>query len=136
MQNSKDFSDPNTVIYGHNMSKGYMFENLYKFQDEEFFNTNREFYIYTPENILTYTVYSAYKYDKRHLLTSFDFSDAQVFADYIVHTKNPTSMVKNVRTDVDITTKDKIVTLSTCYGTGNKARYIVQGVLTNVQKTK
>ena len=28
MQNSREFIDPNTVIYGHNMTKGYMFHNL------------------------------------------------------------------------------------------------------------
>ena len=135
MQNRKDFSDPNTVIYGHNMSKGYMFHNLSFFQDKEFFNKTREFYIFTPGHILTYTVFAAYKYDTRHILNSFDFTNEQVFADYIESAKNPASMVKNVREDVMVTTKDKIVTLYTCYGTTTKNRYLVQGVLTNDQKT-
>ena len=135
MQNRKDFSDPNTVIYGHNMSKGYMFHNLSFFQKEEFFNKTQEFYIYTPGHILTYTIFSAYQYDDRHILNSFNFTDEQVFADYIESAKNPTFMVKNVREEVEVTTNDKIVTLYTCYGTGTKYRYLVQGVLTNDQKT-
>ncbi len=136
MQNSKDFIDPNTVVYGHNMTKGYMFQNLYKFQDAEFFNNNKYFYIYTPTHVYTYTVYSAYQYDDRHILNSFDFSDKEVFAQYIESTKNPTFMLKNVRSDVEVTVDDKIVTLSTCLGNGKVYRYLVQGVLTNVQKTK
>lgn len=136
MQNSQDFSDPNTILYGHNMSKGYMFQNLYKFQDEAFFNENRHFYIYTPGHILTYTIYSAYQYDDRHILNSFDFSDETVFADYIESTKNPTFMLKNVRKDVSVTTKNRIVTLSTCLGDGKKYRYLVQGVLTDDQPTQ
>ncbi len=136
MKNSKDFSDPNTVIYGHNMTKGYMFQNLYKFQEENFFNTNTEFYIYTPERILTYTVFSAYQYDDRHILNSFDFSDEEVFADYLESAKNPTFMLKNVREDIEVTTKDKIITLSTCLGDGKEYRYLVQGVLTNDQPTQ
>ena len=135
MQNRKDFSDPNTVIYGHNMSKGYMFHNLNFFQKEDFFNKTREFYIYTPGHILTYTIFAAYQYDDRHILNSFDFTDEQVYSDYIESAKNPISMIKNVRNDVTVTTKDKIVTLYTCYGTGKKYRYLVQGVLTNDQKT-
>ena len=34
--NKKDFSDPNTVFYGHNMRNGSMFQNLHKFEDEAF----------------------------------------------------------------------------------------------------
>lgn len=136
MQNRKDFSDPNTILYGHNMSKGYMFQNLYKFQKEDFFESNREFYIYTLGHILTYTVFSAYQYDDRHILNSFDFSNEEVFASYLESAKNPTFMLKNVRHDINVTTKDKIVTLSTCLGDGKKYRYLVQGVLTNDQPTK
>ncbi len=136
MKNSKDFSDPNTILYGHNMTKGYMFQNLYKFQKQDFFNSNTEFYIYTPGHILTYTVYSAYQYDDRHILNSFDFSDEKVFEEYIESTKNPTFMLKNVRQDIEVSTKDKIITLSTCLGNGNKYRYLVQGVLTNDQPTQ
>ena len=135
MQNRKDFSDPHTVVYGHNMSKGYMFQNLNFFQKEDFFNKTREFYIYTPGHILTYTIFAAYQYDDRHILNSFDFTDEQVFADYLESAKNPTFMIRNVRKEVEVTTKDKIVTLSTCYGNGKKYRYLVQGVLTNDQKT-
>lgn len=136
MKNSKDFTDPNTILYGHNMTKGYMFQNLYKFQDEKFFQNNTEFYIYTPEYILTYTVFSAYQYDDRHILNSFDFSNEEVFAQYLESAKNPTFMLKNVRHDIEVTTKDKIVTLSTCLGDGKKYRYLVQGVLTDVQPTR
>lgn len=135
MKNRKDFSDPHTILYGHNMSKGYMFHNLNFFQKEEFFNKTREFYIYTPGHILTYTIFAAYQYDDRHILNSFDFTDEKVFADYLESAKNPTFMVRNVREEVEVTTKDKIVTLSTCYGDGKKYRYLVQGVLTNDQKT-
>lgn len=136
MRNRKDFSDPNTILYGHNMTKGYMFQNLYKFQDEEFFINNKEFYVYTPDSILTYTVYAAYQYDDRHILNSFDFYDKDVFAEYIESTKNPRFMLKNIRQDVEVTTDDKIITLSTCLGNGKYYRYLVQGVLTDVQKTK
>lgn len=136
MQNSKDFTDPNTILYGHNMTKGYMFQNLYKFQNGEFFDNNKYFYIYTPDRVYTYTVYSAYQYDDRHILNSFDFSDKKVFKSYIESTKNPSFMLKDVREDIEVTADDKIVTLSTCLGDGKVYRYLVQGVLTNVQKTK
>ena len=38
--NSKDWMDPNTVIYGHNMNDGSMFHDLHKFEDNAFFDEN------------------------------------------------------------------------------------------------
>ncbi len=135
MKNSKDFTDPNTVLYGHNMLDGSMFQNLHLFRDEEFFDENPYIYIYTPGHILTYEIFSAYRYDNRHILNSFDFSDKEVFAEYLEFALNPKSLIVNVRSGVDVTVEDKIITLSTCIGDSNY-RYLVQGVLTDDQPTK
>ena len=35
--NNKEFTDFNTVIYGHDMRDGTMFKDLHKYEDEEFF---------------------------------------------------------------------------------------------------
>lgn len=133
--NSKNFSDPNTVLYGHNMTKGYMFENLHKFQDEDFFKENTEFFIYTPEKILTYTIISAFQYNIYHIMYSFDFQSEEGFAKYLNAIKSPGYKIKNVKNEIDLTTDDKIVTLSTCLGDGKYYRYLVTGVLTNIQQT-
>ena len=34
--NKKDFTDPNTVLYGHNMKNGTMFAGLHKYGDSEY----------------------------------------------------------------------------------------------------
>lgn len=133
--NSKTFDDPNTVIYGHNMRNGSMFRDLRNFKNKEFFDTNKIIYIYMPGHILTYEIFSAYKYDDRHILNSFDFYDESVYAEYLKFATNPKSAVKNVRNDRTITTEDKIITLSTCTGYDN-GRYLVQGVLINDERTK
>lgn len=41
--NSRDFKDPMTVLYGHNMRDGSMFQNLHFFEDETFFADIRNF---------------------------------------------------------------------------------------------
>jgi len=133
-QNSTDLTDRNTVIYGHNMLNGTMFRTLHYFEDAAFFEETEEFYIYTPGHILTYTVFAAYVYDNRHILNSFDFEDDAVWADYLAEATNPKSMNVHTR-PVEVTTDDRIVTLSTCVGTNKSARYLVQGVLTDDQPT-
>lgn len=127
--NQKDFSDPNTIIYGHNMKNGTMFRHLHKFKKEKFFNENEFFYIYTRGHIYTYRIFAAYEYDDRHILNSFNFHDKDVYAEYLEYAQNPNSIYKNTR-EVNITTDDKIVTLSTCLATNKpNNRYLVQGVL-------
>ena len=39
-KNSRDFMDPVTVLYGHNMLNGSMFATLHNFNDKEFFDEN------------------------------------------------------------------------------------------------
>ena len=135
-KNALDFSDPVTVIYGHNYFSGGMFTNLHYFEDEEFFNENEFFYIYTPTRKLTYRVVSAYKYDDRHILNSFDFSDEQVRRDYFDSVLNPKAMLRNVREGAVLETDDKLVILSTCLTGGYSGRYLVNGVLVNDEQTK
>ena len=125
--NSKDFEDPNTVLYGHNMLGGTMFSNLHYFRDAKFFNEHPYFYIYTPGTIMVYQVFAAYTYDDRHILKSFDFSKEEVFEKYIEDIFSVRSMDRHLRDDVELTTEDKIVTLSTCIGNETDKRYLVQG---------
>lgn len=134
-KNGRTLSDRHTVIYGHNQADHSMFGELYYFERESFFNEHKEFYIYTPGHILTYTVFAAYEYDDRHLLNSFDYSDDAVWAAYLENAQNPKSF-KVMTRDMDLQLTDRIVTLSTCTDFNPNARYLVQGVLTNDQPTQ
>ena len=133
--NYKDFSDPNTVIYGHNMINGSMFGKLKQFRNKDFFDKNETFYIYAPGHIYTYRIFSAFVYDNRHILNAFDFYSEDGFAAFLEQSLNPVSMVRNVREGVSVTTADRIVTFSTCTN-NSKERYLVEGVLINDQLTR
>lgn len=136
--NSTDFSDPVTLIYGHNGYKQTMFTTLHKFEKEDFFNSNEYFYIYTPGRKLTYQVVSAFKYDDRHIMNSFDFSDEKSLKEFQDIVTNPNSTLKNVRTDLDvpIDKNSRIVVLSTCITGQRSNRFLVCGVLVKDEKTK
>ena len=56
--NAKDFSDFNTVIYGHNMKDGSMFMGLHNFEDPQYMKEHPNVKIYTPEKELTYRILS------------------------------------------------------------------------------
>ena len=133
--NKRNYTDRVTVLYGHNMANGSMFADLHKFSDTNFFNKNKYIYIYTPDRKLTYEIVSAFIYDDRHIMNSFDFTDDKVFSEYLDTIQNPRSVSKNVNKEINLTIDDKILVLSTCLNSG-EGRYLVQGVLVNDEKTK
>ena len=135
--NSTDWSDPVTLIYGHNIwTMGTMFYQLHSFSDKDFFNKNKYIEIYAPGRILTYEIYSAFEYDDRHIMNSFNFEDDKIYSDFIDYTLNPISLNKNVRNGVNVTTDDNIIVLSTCIKTKEEMRYLVVGVLVKDENTK
>lgn len=137
MANATDFSDPVTVVYGHNIQGDLMFSSLHYFENEEFFNENDTLYVYTMGHILTYKIIAAYQYDDRHILNSFDFTNPVVRQSYFDSVLNPESLLKNTRSDTTLGVDDKIIQLSTCmtnYSHTN-TRYLVTGVLVDDQPT-
>lgn len=133
MQNARDFSDPNTVLYGHNMKDGSMFASLHNFKDRDYFDKNREILIYTPEHIYHYEIFASYTYDDRHLLNSFNLKNKEVFDDYLEEIYSIRAMDAYFMDEPKVTSDDKIITLSTCVGNDASSRYLVQGVLTETE---
>ncbi len=134
--NQKDFSDPVTVIYGHNMKNGSMFQNLHRFEDTEFFDENPYVYIYTKGHKLIYKIFAAYMYDDRHILNSFEFKVQEVLQTYIDDIYEKNSVNGNLRSDRKVSADDRILTLSTCVGGMPNSRYLVQAVLESDEKTR
>lgn len=135
LANSRDLSDPVTVIYGHN--KG-LFGTLHYYEDEEFLQSNPVFYLYVPGHVYTYTIVSAYQYDSRHILNTFDFSNEEVLAEYFDFVQDPDSIMRNVNPNVKLKEGDKLVQLSTCTTDiyDSSARYIITAVQTGDQETR
>ena len=134
--NKRDFNDPVTVLYGHNMLNGSMFASLHNFEDDDFFKKNNTAFVITKDKLLTYLIYSAYTYDDRHILYSFKMDDEASLRSYQETTLDPRSYDKQVRKGVTLNKDNKILTLSTCTNDGGNTRYLVQGVLVDVQQRK
>lgn len=135
--NSTDWSDRVTPVYGHNIwTKGTMFYELRNFREEKFFKKHREIVIYAPQRKLTYEIYSAFEYDDRHIMNSFDFEDDKSFNLFVGETLNPVSLSKNIIQNESIGTNDKLIVLSTCIKDKENSRYLVVGKLIKDEKTK
>ena len=131
----KDFTDTNTVLYGHNLKDKTMFSSLHNFEDEDVFNQDNYIFVYTEDYVYVYQIFAAYEYDSLHLLVNFDYSNEYVYQDYLDSIFEGTGRESNVKTDVEVTTEDKIITLSTCTSDHNSNyRYLVAGKLLNPKK--
>lgn len=135
--NRKDFTDPHTVIYGHNMDNDTMFSRLHNFSDPERFAGDHYIFIYTEDAAYAYQVFAAYEYGAIHLLDNFDLDNEYVYEQYlkdVMSVDNTPARVANVRHDIEVTKEDRIVTLSTCTTDHDASlRYLVAGVLVEEQ---
>lgn len=128
--NSKDWTDPNTVIYGHNMRNGTMFADLHKFEDGDFFEENRYIHIYTEDGaVLVYEIFAAYSTDNRHQLMIWNLATEEGFQSYLDAVPEHTGKGCHFREELSPSVEDKILTLSTCVYKQADRRYLVQGVL-------
>ena len=128
-ENSPDFTDFNTFVYGHNMKNGSMFGKLKKFyQEENLWGENPFFYIYLKDGIVKkYTIFSYY------ITTDDSDSYIQALSEEALELYVEKVRSRSART-VDISGFDSgtpIVTLSTCSGpAGGNKRLLVHGILT------
>ena len=114
--NKKDFTDKNTVIYGHNMKDNTMFGSLKDYKDSAYMDEHSEVYIYTPEHIFTYKIFAAVTYDSRHIMVAFDFAQDEQYQAYLDSLSQVRNMASYINTDIPVTTADRIITMSTCNG--------------------
>lgn len=132
--NTKTFEDPNTVIYGHDMKNGSMFQSVHKYMDRSFFDNNRDIVIYMPDQILHYKIFAAYLTDNKHLLMNYNFWSKDEYQQYLNSIFSMRDMNAFIDTSTEVTTEDKIITLSTCYAGISTQRYLVQAVLVSIEK--
>lgn len=123
--NRKDYSDYNTIIYGHNMRNGTMFGSLKKLlNDQEIIEENPYFYIFTEDKAYMYEIFAVYltKADSKTYDLIENDEQQKEYLDYINQTAS-------YRTDKEVAATDRIATLSTCHGLHSNNRTIVHGVL-------
>lgn len=127
--NRKDFTDFNTVVYGHNMRNNSMFSTLHYFEDRDFFDACPYVYIYTGDRVLVYEIFAAYTSGNEHILYANDFSQMEGRQSYLegIFKSDKDVYVR----DVELSADSHIITLSTCIKGRAQNRYLVQAVLLN-----
>lgn len=129
--NTKDFSDYNTVLYGHNMKNDSMFGSLHDFESEDFFEENRQIIVYTRGKRFTYEIYAAVKFSDAYIPAYYSVKTVEGTEDFLeeLHEMAEGSSVSHIKEDMEVTAEDKFITLSTCVAGEKTRRYIIVGCL-------
>ena len=123
-ENNPDFSDFNTIIYGHNLLNDTMFGGLSKYKDEQYAKEHASIYIVTDAGIACYDVFAAHRVGIDTVMYATDLTTDHKKEEFLRFTRD----YSRIAMDREPTAHDKILTLSTCSG-GHDARWVVQGYL-------
>ena len=128
--NAGDFSDKNTLIYGHNMNDGSMFASLRNYRDAEYYKGHEKLYLSTPEKDYRIDLVAGLVTPSNSYVYARNFEVDEQFLAYIESAKAESTFKSDVEVDID----DQIVVLSTCTYEFTDARYVVIGKLVEIQK--
>ena len=131
--NSSDFSDGNSIVYGHNMFDGStnMFSSLVEYKDPDFWRENPTIELLTSEGNREYAIFAVCQFDIATAdPTAYykqDFRSDEFAAEYAAALQAESL----IDTGVSVPAGSSLLTLSTCDRSlyGDNGRLIVVGYL-------
>ena len=128
-RNSSNFSDLNTIIYGHHISNGRMFSDIKKFNNKDFFQNHPFLFIYTPTKTYECSIYSIHIKEYSSEMFDIQFNSSNEFETYINQTIDNSNFNRNITINRD----NKLVTLTTCVSGKNKdLRYLLHATMKEI----
>lgn len=126
-KNKADFSDFNSIIYGHNMTPKIMFGNIKDFRDKDFFDEHKYGALFDGKEqfgLYFFAMLNVDAYDTSIYRVARSDREA-----YVEHLRSKALYVRDVQVGPD----DRIVLLSTCSNIETNGRDILVGKLTREQ---
>lgn len=124
-RNAADFSDWNSIVYGHHMKNGTMFSGLTEYKKQEFYDTHPTILIMTPEQNFRVEIFAGYVANVKDNAWKVDFGTDAVFVDWQKSVKERSCF----NSGITPAATDCIVTLSTCSYEFDNARFVLHGII-------
>lgn len=124
-RNDSDFSDRNTVLYGHNMRNLSMFAQITNYVSQDYYEAHPYAMIMTPDGNYLLKFFSGYVTDVNGAAWKRDFSTDSEYSLWLDRLIEKCYFACEVLP----TTSDRVVTLSTCTYEFENARFVLHGVL-------
>ena len=126
-KNSNDFSDYNTIIYGHNMKTDSMFGTIGNYTKQDYYDKHKEMFLFTENKNYKIELFAGFVTSSESEI--YKFPKNSNTNEKLINTAIKNSTFKS---NVSVTKEDRIITLSTCSYNFENARYILLGVLKEI----
>lgn len=112
-RNDKSFNNRNTIIYAHSRLDKTMFGSLSKVLKSDWYKNkdNHIIKISTPRENSLWQIFSVYKIKEETYYITTDFNSDSAYLDFL----NTLKSRSKYNFDVNLSSNDNIITLSTCY---------------------
>ncbi|MCR5624884.1 MAG: class B sortase [Lachnospiraceae bacterium] len=121
-----DFSDKNTVIYGHNMKNSTMFGTLIGYKNQDYYKEHPVIYYLTPDKNYRFDIFAAF-------VTRVGSISYQCNEENFSNLLTQAYETSDIHTIIDKNDIQNIVTLSTCAYDFTDARYVVQANVVEIE---
>ncbi len=120
-RNKKDFTDTNTMLYGHNMHDGSMFAQMKRFLEEDFFKENRDIKVITPEGEYRYEIFAVYEVKASDVPNTPGLLNAEETQGFLARIKK----LARFSRETAVSEQSNILTLATCGYNIKDARIVI-----------
>lgn len=127
--NSSDYTDYNTIVYGHNMRNGAMFAKLHLYRDQGTLDYWPYVYIRTDEGVLRYEIFASFYAPLDSPAYGLSFNQEETKVKLLEYAKENSE----VKVDFEPELTDRILTLSTCSTSDKEQRWVVQARLKMIE---
>ena len=125
-RNKRDFSDEHTLIFGHNMNDGSMFNDLERYKDPNYYQDHKAIYLLTKDQYFRVDIFAGYLTTPQKIGQIFiNFDSQEARERYISEAKR----LSNFQSEIVISEEDKIVSFFTCDYATEDSRFVVIGKL-------
>lgn len=128
--NQTNLCDFNTIIHGKDQQETDLFYRLHEFEDPDYFAEHETLYLYTPDNVYTYSIYAAYYDEGSDILRRYDYTTYQGCRQYLKDYFDRRDMTMNKREGwEELTERHFLLTLDGT--TVDNRQYVVMAALVN-----
>lgn len=113
------------VIYGHNTEVDTRFTPLLNYKNQDFYKEHQLIELATEDGIYKFQIFSAYKTTTDFYYIETEFENKEEYGNFV----NSLKEKSEYDTNIEVTSDDTILTLSTCDYSIKNGRYVVHAKL-------
>lgn len=127
--NASDFSDRNSVVYGHSLQNGTMFTELLEYKEQSFYEAHPTGLLLTSEKNYEVRFFSGFVSDGEGEAWNVGFPSEGAFCRWLDEAAENSAFTGGQIP----TTSDRVLTLSTCSYESSGARFVLMGALKELE---